>query len=135
MKFLLAGLLLCLWAASAEAQPACAPSVPCWNNTSRPASPLPGQWGYNLDTKILEYWNGSAWSGPAERLSVLNFGAKCDQTITFDDSTGINNAIAYAKANLNWSGYMNMRIEGSLNRPCRITDSINLTGINSGAAA
>jgi len=37
------------------------PKISSWNKQSRPKNPKRGTFGFNLQTKSLEYWDGKSW--------------------------------------------------------------------------
>ena len=37
------------------------PTITAWKTSDRPKKATPGTFGFNLQTKNLEYWNGSNW--------------------------------------------------------------------------
>jgi len=37
------------------------PTIASWNTNNKPAIPKQGTLGFNLDTKKLEYYDGSSW--------------------------------------------------------------------------
>lgn len=39
------------------------PTINSWTTTERPQNPKPGTFGFNAETKSLEYWDGSRWLG------------------------------------------------------------------------
>ena len=53
--------------------------VPQWRNATRPGSPQTGMIGYNIQTGVLEFWNGSAWSTGGTPTETLwyNEGNDC----------------------------------------------------------
>lgn len=43
-------------------------SPPQWTSVTRPASPSPGEVGFNTTTLSLEWWTGTTWNAPASGL-------------------------------------------------------------------
>lgn len=37
------------------------PTISSWNNTNRPKNAKAGTFGFNTQTKSLEYWDGTEW--------------------------------------------------------------------------
>lgn len=37
------------------------PTIDSWNTSERPKKARRGTFGYNIDTKSLEYWDGTDW--------------------------------------------------------------------------
>lgn len=43
------------------------PTIPTWDNQSRPKEAKRGAFGFNTKTNSLEYWNGTSWFSAALR--------------------------------------------------------------------
>lgn len=39
------------------------PTIITWDNKGRPKKPKRGTFGFNKETKYLEYWDGKDWYG------------------------------------------------------------------------
>lgn len=37
------------------------PKIPSWNSKERPSNAKPGTFGFNSQSKQLEYWDGTSW--------------------------------------------------------------------------
>ena len=37
------------------------PRIASWDTAGRPKKPRPGTFGFNTQTKALEYWDGKDW--------------------------------------------------------------------------
>jgi len=45
-------------------------SIPSWNTTGRPKKAKKGTFGFNVESKKLEFWNGTSWLGlPMKKIS------------------------------------------------------------------
>lgn len=68
-------------------------TFPSWTTATRPASPAPGQVGFNSTTSSLECYNGSAWI--AGGLSATSNGAGTRTVSTAAPTGGSNGDIWY----------------------------------------
>jgi len=45
--------------------------IPSWNSTGRPKNPKLATFGYNFETKNLEYWTGLTWLKlPMKKINI-----------------------------------------------------------------
>ncbi len=97
----------------------------CWTTANRPTTPGAGTFGYNTTLKVMEFYNGTSWVNPDNgSVNVTDFGATCNTT--GDDTTAINNAIAFAHT-LTPLTLQPVRIVLPAGGACMLSDSVNMT--------
>lgn len=131
MKFLLVlGFLFLLEPAQAQINRCGQTNTACWTTATRPTTPGQGTFGYNTDTDIVEFYDGTSWTSATN--GVINcraFGAIGNAVN--DDTAEIQACITYAHTFFSGGSASTLPVKIVLPPGLyRTSDTINLTGFS-----
>lgn len=102
-----------------------------WTTAGRPPNPTAGQFGFNITTNVMEYWDGTTWNSGTTDVNFAAFAPTgtgvCDGVA--DDSVAINAAIGYIRTAVKAKPHSlaTVKLTGPLSRQCQILNTIDLT--------